>query len=185
MQSAAQPSLEDEADFSEFSELMESAQRSAVFLQMRDLYNVSEEAEDFAIWRRTGQQDLDPDSTYWAPYVKLISRAVARGVAIRRARIVSEPVSDSIRYLHQAVVVNTHAGEQVRWLPRRLASDITLPGNDFWLFDDRLIRWNHFDGDGAVTAHEISDDPATVKLCVTAFEAVWARAIPHAQYELQ
>ncbi|MGW1379501.1 DUF6879 family protein [Streptomyces sp. NPDC002446] len=171
-------------DLTEFDELMESAQRSAVFLQMRDVYNVSEEAEDFAIWQRTGQQDLDPDSKYWAPWVKVISRAVARGVEIRRARIVSEPVSDSIRYLHHAVAVNNHAGEQVRWLPRRRASDIALPGNDFWLFDERLIRWNHFDGDGAVTVHEHSDDPATAKLCAAAFEAVWTRATPHAQYEL-
>ncbi|MEO3840578.1 DUF6879 family protein [Streptomyces sp. B22F1] len=32
--------------------------------------------------------------------------------------------------------------EAVMWLPRRRASDIALPGNDFWLFDGRLVRWN-------------------------------------------
>lgn len=167
-----------------FSELMESAQRSAVFLQMRDVYNVSREAEDFANWQRTGQREMDPGSEYWESWVDEVSQAVARGVAIRRARIVSEPVSDSIRYMHAGAVVNVNAGEQVRWLPRRRASDIALPGNDFWLFDDRLIRWNHFAGDGDVTVHEDSDDPATAKLCADAFEAVWARAIPHDQYEI-
>lgn len=30
---------------------------------------------------------------------------------------------------------NVKAGEEVRWLPRRQASDLALPGNDFWLFD--------------------------------------------------
>lgn len=27
-----------------------------------------------------------------------------------------------------------------------------------------------------------TDDPATVKLCTDAFEAVWERAVPHAEY---
>ncbi|MFE3887026.1 DUF6879 family protein [Streptomyces lydicus] len=167
-----------------FSELMESAHHSAVFLQMRDYYNVSGETEDFATWQRTGRREIDPDSEYWKSWVEVVSQAVARGVAIRRARIVSEPVSDSIRYMHAGVIVNVNAGEQVRWLPRRRASDIALPGNDFWLFDDHLIRWNHFGGDGDVTAHEESNDAATIKLCADAFEAVWARAIPHNQYEI-
>lgn len=73
-------------------------------------------------------------------------------------------------------------GEQVRWLPRRHASDLCLPGNDFWVFDDRLVRFGHFAGDGEFLEHELADDPAVVRLCATAFEAVWERAIPHANY---
>lgn len=94
----------------------------------------------------------------------------------------SEPVSDYIRYEHAGTQVNIGAGEQVRWLPRRQASDIALPGNDFWLLDDRLIRWNHFTGAGASGGGEISEDPAAANLCAEAFEAVWARATPHANY---
>ena len=41
---------------------------------------------------------------------------------------------------------------------------------------------NHFDGDGEATPHELLDDPAIVKLCVSSFEAVWERAVPHAEY---
>lgn len=172
-------------DETKVSDLMEAAQHSAVFLQMRDLYNVSYEADDFATWQRTGRREFDPNSEYWASWVDLVSRAVARGVAIRRARIVSEPVSDSIRYMHEGVVVNIGAGEQVRWLPRRRASDLALPGNDFWLFDEKWIHWNHFAGDGSGTGGEVTDDPATAKLCATAFETVWSRGIPHDQYEIR
>jgi hypothetical protein len=106
-------------------------------------------------------------------------------VTVRRARIVSEPVSEYIRYEHAGTVVNVAAGEQARWLPRRQASDIALPGNDFWLFDGRLIRWNNFTGDGASAPGEISEDPAAARLCAAAFEAVWARAIPHDEYKVQ
>jgi hypothetical protein len=31
--------------------------------------------------------------------------------------------------------MNAAAGEDVRWLPRRRASDLALPGTDFWVLD--------------------------------------------------
>ena len=80
--------------------------------------------------------------------------------------------------------LNSAAGEEVRWLPRRRASDLCLPGNDFWLFDDRLIRFHHFSGDGEIVEDELCDDPAVIARCMTAFEAVWDRAVPHADYRL-
>ncbi|MEU8797769.1 DUF6879 family protein [Spirillospora sp. NPDC048819] len=80
--------------------------------------------------------------------------------------------------------MNLAAGEQVRWLPRRQASDLALPGNDFWLFDDRLIRFHHFAGDGEHIVDELTDDPAAIKLCATAFEAVWERAVDHRKYRI-
>ncbi|MCF3131248.1 DUF6879 family protein [Streptomyces olivochromogenes] len=166
------------------AELMAQCTRSAVHLEMRDHYGVAHEAADFKAWLETGQLDTDAASPDWAPWVDLVSQATARGVIVRRARIVSEPVSDYIRYEHASTVVNLRAGEDVRWLPRRHASDIALPGNDFWLFDDRLIRWGYFSGNGAMVGHDVSDDPAIAKLCSEAFDAVWYRAIPHTQYEI-
>ncbi|MFE4688155.1 DUF6879 family protein [Streptomyces sp. NPDC056721] len=167
-----------------FPELIGIAQHSAVHLEMRDAYGVTNEADDFARWRATGVRDVDPQSEAWGPWTDLIKATVARDVTVRRARIVSEPVSDYIRYEHGGTVVNVAAGEQVRWLPRRRASGIALPGNDFWLFDGRLIRWNHFTGAGLFTGAEVSEDPAEAKLCTEAFETVWDLAIPHDQYEI-
>jgi len=167
-----------------FDELIESCTRSAVHLEMRDAYGVDDEAADFEHWRATGERDTDPRSDYWAPWVDLISRARARGVVVRRARIVSEPVTEYIRYEHAGTAVNVAAGEEVRWLPRRRASDLALPGNDFWLFDGELVNWNHFSGDGASVGSEITEVPAAAKLCSDAFEAVWDRAIPHDQYTI-
>ncbi len=76
------------------------------------------------------------------------------------------------------------SGEEVRWLPRRRTSDLLLPGNDFWVFDDRLVLWNHFTGEGEVApeGREATGDPAIVKACAAAFEAAWERAIPHGEY---
>ncbi|MYZ39359.1 MULTISPECIES: DUF6879 family protein [unclassified Streptomyces] len=167
-----------------FDELISRCTRSAVHLEMRDSYAVEYEEGPFADWRAGVRLDPADKASWWRPWLDLISGTVARGVVVRRARIVSEPVSEYIRYEHSGTFTNVAAGEQVRWLPRRQASDIALPGNDFWLFDDRWIRWNHFAGDGSSMGGEISDDPAAAKLCAEAFEAVWARGVPHDQYEI-
>jgi hypothetical protein len=169
-----------------FNDLLEAAQHSAVHLEMRDHYGVGDEADDFETWLRTGQRDADPASAYWAPWVDLVSRVVARRVAVRRARIVSEPVTDYIRYEHAGTSVNVHAGEQVRWLPRRRASDLLLPGNDLWIFDGTSVLFNHFTGDGnwSEPGLELRTEPGIAKQCVDAFEAVWDRAVPHDQYEI-
>ncbi|MDT0467525.1 DUF6879 family protein [Streptomyces gibsoniae] len=165
------------------TELLDGAQQSAVHLEMRDVYAVPKESSQFQRWLETGERPNDPDSDYWREWTSAVRRTVTRGVIVRRARIVSEPVTDYIRYEHAGTPVNLAAGEQVRWLPRRRASDIALPGNDFWLFDGQLVRFGFFSGDGALVGHTLDEDPATVKLCASAFEAVWERAVPHEQYE--
>ncbi|MEU6463502.1 DUF6879 family protein [Streptomyces sp. NPDC046976] len=169
-----------------FDELMEAVQHSAVHLEMRDQYAVGDEADDFNAWLDTGHRDLDPASEYWSPWVDLISRAVARGVVVRRARVVSEPVTDYIRYEHAATVINVTAGEKVRWLPRPRAVDLMLPGADLWIFDGTQVLFNHFTGVGewADPPLELRSEPGIVKQCSDAFEAVWERAVPHEIYEI-
>jgi hypothetical protein len=148
---------------------------------MRDSYASTDR---FEAWKRGERIDWDDRASWWHPYDQLITDTVARGVSIRRARIVSEPVTEYIQWEHYVTHANVTAGEDVRWLPRRRATDIALPGNDFWLFDGELLRVHHFSGDGAVVEDEITDGPATVKLCASAFEAVWDRAVPHHLYAI-
>ncbi|MFF1685339.1 MULTISPECIES: DUF6879 family protein [unclassified Streptomyces] len=167
-----------------FPELLGGAVESAVHLEMRDSYAVDYEAGPFAKWREGFRHDPADRASWWRPWLDLIQETVGRGVIVRRARIVSEPVSEYIRYEHSGTFTNVAAGEQVRWLPRRQASDLALPGNDFWLIDGQLIYWNHFTGDGASVGGEISTDPGAAKLCADAFEAVWECGIPHDQYEI-
>ncbi|WP_328871664.1 hypothetical protein OHT76_16915 [Streptomyces sp. NBC_00287] len=168
-----------------FSDLLATCTRSAVHLEMRDSYAVDYEKGPFADWRAGYRHDPEDRTSWWRPWLDLVQDTVNRGVVIRRARIVSEPVSEYTRFLYDGTFTNVAAGEAVRWLPRRCASDIALPGNDYWLFDGRVIRWNHFSGDGASLGGEVWDDASdAAKLCAEAFESVWARAIPHSQYEI-
>ncbi|MGW4723546.1 DUF6879 family protein [Streptomyces sp. NPDC004291] len=164
-----------------FSDLLADARHSVVRVEMRDHYGVESEAAEFAAWRE--HRTIAPDAVENArPWTEMIQSAVRRGVRVQRARIVSLPPSEYIRFEHASTFVNLAAGEEVRWLPRRLATGLALPGTDFWLFDDRLIRFGHLSGDGAVIGHELNDDPATVRLCSDAFKAVWKLATPHEEF---
>ena len=158
-----------------FSELIAKARTSAVHLEMRDAYTPSD--PEFLRWKAGQPAPADP------AWHDLVCTHVARGVRFRRARVVSEPLSDFIRFEYASTAgINIAAGEEVRWLPRRQASDLGLPGNDYWLFDDRLVRFHYFSGDGEIMEDELVSDAAIAKMCARAFEAVWERAIPHAEY---
>lgn len=162
-----------------FAELFAATRESAVHLEMRDGYMLDDPS--FLAWLEDGRVVDDPESQEWRA---LVRQTVDRGVSVRRARIVSEPLSDYIRFEHALTAGhNIAAGEEVRWLPRRLATNLALPGNDFWLFDGKTLLVNHFSGDSDWIGTEIDSDPSAVKLCAEAFEAVWSRAVPHEDYE--
>ncbi|WP_371784666.1 DUF6879 family protein [Streptosporangium subroseum] len=160
--------------------MLASAQREAVHLEMRDTYTPDDPC--YVEWQKSRIIDVD---THWQEWRDEVRNTVARGVAIRRARIVSQPVTEFIRYEYELTSpLNVAAGEQVRWLPRDQASGLTLPGNDFWVFDDHLVRFTFFAGNGEYVGEELATDPALIKLCTTAFEAVWQQGIDHSKYQL-
>lgn len=161
-------------------DLLRAATRSALHLETRDGYMRSDPM--FTAWRAGQRHDPADRDSWWDDWWQLTADTAARGVLLRRARVVSEPISDYIRFEYDVTFMNVAAGEDVRWLPRRQASDLALPGNDFWLVDGQTVLLNHFDGDGEWTGSEVSDDPAVAKLCETSFIAVWERAVPHADY---
>ncbi|MFF7361548.1 DUF6879 family protein [Streptomyces sp. NPDC008125] len=166
-----------------FEDLLDSAQRHALHLELRDVYAVGEERDVYDTFLRDGGVPAD-DSEFWGGWLPLVQRTVARGVKVRRARIISEPVTAYIRFEHALTDANLRAGEQVCWLSRRRASTLALPGNDFWLIDDQVVRFNVFSGDGEALEPDHTADPQAIKLCTEAFRTVWDLATPHADYRI-
>ena len=156
--------------------------REALHLEMRDLYTVRDEAERFARFLEKGYRDRDAEAEERRPWMTLIKDATTAGKMLRRARIISEPVTDYIRYEWEGTGSNVEAGEEIKWLSRRFASAIALPGNDFWLFDDSTVVFTVFTGEGDVSERQLTTDPAIIQLCHSAFEAVWSIAIQHGEY---
>jgi hypothetical protein len=166
----------------ERDELLARCQREAIHLEMRDSYALSQEAKRFATFLATGTRDRAaeaPERQHWSELVQRLTRA---GKRVRRARIISEPASNYIRFEWAGTDVIVDAGEEVRWLPRRLASPIALPGNDFWLFDGDVVVFSVFSGEGEVVERQLTTETRALELCRAAFEAVWQLAVPHSEY---
>jgi hypothetical protein len=79
--------------------------------------------------------------------------------------------------------VFVEAGEEIRYVSRRRLPTVPLPGSgDFYVFDDELVLFLHYAGNGTNVAFETTDDPATVQACSRAFATVWDRATPACDY---
>jgi len=165
-----------------FDDLLAGAKTSAVHLELRDSYYSNPR---FEAWQQGHRVEWSDRASWWRPFHQQIADAVARGVTVRRARVVCEPVTDYIRWEHYQTRANVEAGEVVRWLPRRQATDLLLPGNDCWIFDDTMVEVHHFSGSGEFLEDEYLDDPKLIDLYAGSVERVWERAIPHDRYEIQ
>ncbi len=107
-----------------FGELLRACSSSAVHLEMRDSYDGGDPW--FQAWR-VGDQEEFRRRLAPRPWLDLIAEVTGRGVEVRRVRIVSEPVSDYIRFEHATTASNVTAGERIRWLPRQSATGLLLP----------------------------------------------------------
>jgi hypothetical protein len=147
-------------------------------MELRDSYTPDD--PDWLDWQ-AGHR-FDP-AERWPEWSDLVRAATARGVEVRRVRVVSEPVTAYIRFEYDVTAAhNIAAGEEVRWLPRASAAGLLVPCADFWVFDHQVVLWNHFAGDGSWAGEEQADDPALAKLCASSFEAAWDRGVPHQDY---
>jgi hypothetical protein len=163
----------------EFDRLLRGFERDAIHLETRDAYGTAVELPHMAKWA-VGE----PDDLAWLDdWCGIVRAHVAAGRSVRRARIVSEPLSDYQRWSHSIAHPMVEAGEDIRWVPRRLVSFIGIPGNDFYLFDDRLVVFLTYAGNGLSQDMIESSDPDVVDLCRSAFDAVWAFSIAHREYQ--
>ena len=166
-----------------FAELIEATQTSAIRIEMRDTYDETEKG--YAEWKATGDISGGASASGWIDHFAIVRAAAARGVTIRRVRVISEPASQYIQWEHASTRLNIEAGEDIRWLPRTKAADLLLPGADCWVFDNRLVRWNFQRGDSTNPRHyTFSSDPRIIRDIVAAFQIAWDRAVPHAEYKI-
>jgi hypothetical protein len=162
--------------------LIGTFKRTAIHLETRDVCATNIEKDRFRQW--LAGQPLNPadEAEWWRPWLTMMRKNMDAGKKMRRLRIVSEPVTDYIKFEWLDTKKLVSAGEEVRWLPRRHVSTLLLPGNDFWLFDDETVVFTHFSGDGNVLGYELDTDPDVVGRCMATFEAAWPMAIPHDEY---
>jgi len=163
----------------EFDDLLRNFTDSSVHLETRDAYGTAVELTYMAKWA-AGEHD---DLAWLNDWCTTLKEHTSAGKMVRRARIVSEPLSDYQRWSHSIAQPMVDAGEDIRWVPRRAVSSVAIPGNDFYLFDNELVVFLIYAGNGLGVDKVTSTDPHDIELCRTAFENVWNHAIPHRDYQ--
>lgn len=164
--------------YDDFEGLLTGFEHEAIHLETRDAYGTAVELPHMAQWEAG-----EPDDLEWLQgWRETLRKAVEAGKSVRRARIVSEPLSNYQRWSHSIAQPMVDAGEDIRWVPRRLVSSTAIPGNDFYLFDTRVLVFLTYTGSGLDAGKFLSAEPADIQLCRSSFEAVWKLAIPHREY---
>ena len=103
-------------------------------------------------------------------------------MAVQRVRLASRPHTDYIRWGLDVSPLNIEAGEDIRYLPRHLAGDITLPEQDYWLMDDDTLILSVSSADGRTGGFASEPGPDLLRQCLAVRDQVWDRAIPYARY---
>jgi hypothetical protein len=167
------------ATYDELNQLCRGIAISFVHLETRDAYGTEVELPHMAKWRR-GEQD---DFAWLGWWLDMLRGHRAAGRSCRRARVVSEPLSDYQRWTSGHAELFVDAGEDIRYVPRPTLATVSVPGSgDFYVFDDRLVLFLHYAGNGTNTSFEVTDEPSVVQTCKRAFEDVWTRAVPFRDY---
>jgi len=168
--------------YEQLNDLCRDISRSFVHLETRDAYGTEVELPHMATWRRG-----EPDDFAWLQWwLDMLRGHSAAGRSCRRARVVSEPLSDYQRWTMSHVSMFIEAGEQIRYVPRPRLTEVCLPGSgDFYVFDEQTVLFLHYAGDGTNASFELTDDPQVARVCTAAFEDVWKLTTPFVEYRPQ
>ncbi len=127
-------------------------------LEALDYYDAPNESGPYA--RFLAGEPIDP--AWREPWKKLVREVRESGRTMQRVKIVSEPVSDYVRFsLLHASPASVEAGEDIRILGRAVAgrAGLGLGGYcDFWLFDDDLAAFLDYDSNGRIEAVQLMDN---------------------------
>jgi len=167
------------ASYDDLNELCRGITKSFVHLETRDSYGTEVELPHMARWRRS-----EPDDFAWLHWwLEMLRGHRAAGRTCRRLRIVSEPISDYQRWTFSHAELFVNSGEDIRYLARPRLATVALPGSgDYYVFDDQLVLFLHYAGNGTNASFEITEDPQTVRTCRDAFETAWDLATPVHDY---
>lgn len=128
--------------------------RERVFrLETLDWYDAPNEHEPYARFLAGQPADL----TWREPWKRLVRDVRASGRIMQRVHVVTEPVSDYVRFeLLHVYPANVEAGEDVRVLGRAAAAaNGIIQSEDFWLFDDDIAAVLRYDDGGRVEHVEL------------------------------
>lgn len=164
----------------EFDALFASFEHTAYRLETLQAYDVSYEVEPYRAFLTGHPQPRDLSKDQW---VGMIRQATAAGKVFQRVHVVTEPLTDYLRYeLGWSYPPNVEAGEDIRILSAGSGRWPGLPRHDYWLFDSSDLWVMEYAGDGTFRWIEHVDDPGMIVKHAYWRDAALHQAIPYREY---
>lgn len=158
----------------ELGNLLRGFSTSAFRFETRERYISTVGREPF----RKYLADERDDYEWHRWWTEMVSRDLAAGKTWQRVRIVSVPLSDYNQYSLKVARLGVQAGEDIRYLPREDAAQLSIEPYDAWLFDAQLLVHLHFNDDDTFRRAEIIHDDAIVTRHLEWQELAWRHAQP-------
>lgn len=99
----------------------------------------------------------EPDTAFVQDWLAEVRANTAAGRRYSRVRVLTDPLTDYLRFELALTPLNIEAGEDVRLLREARRRELDLPDQDFWLFDDEWVALMHFGPEGFKYAEVIQD----------------------------
>lgn len=165
----------------DFWEPFERFRYSMYRLETLQVYGGSGEDDAVAAFAAGRPQPPIPAMDRWA---SLISAGRAAGKVHQRVHVVTEPLTNYMRYeIAWAYQQSTAAGEDVRIIPVNAGDWPTdIPRADYWLFDSSDLYLMRYDAAGMWLGAEHVTDPWQIIAACRERDAAWRQAIPWREY---
>jgi hypothetical protein len=164
----------------DFRALVRDFEHTAFRLETLSRYSFPYEAEPLRRFLAGEPQDLG----WMASWREFVTASRTAGKQVGRVHIVSEPLSDYLRFeLTCAYPYTSSAGEEIGILPvPRGTWPADLPRHDFWLLDSCRLAVLHYEDDGRFLGAELVSDPAVIVQHSYWRDVARHRALPYDSY---
>ncbi|MFF3865446.1 DUF6879 family protein [Micromonospora sp. NPDC001898] len=168
-------------DDDEFNQLFRDFRYTAYRLETLQRYDVSYEQDEFARFLAGQSRGEFPGIAAWCDTVRA---AVTAGKRMHRVHVVTEPLSDYVRFeCGWAYEHTVEAGEDVRLI---VASDndwpAALPHYDYWLFDSHQLVAMYYDEEGRFVSGALISEPEKIVQANLWRDAAVSASIPYRTY---
>lgn len=160
-----------------WSRALRDFQHSAWRWEAQGVYREPEEQEPLRQFLAGQEPDLSFMHGWWAT----VEANVRAGKHYGRIRVLTEPLTDYLRFELSFTQQNVDAGEDIRVMPLDRARELDLLSEDFWLLDDALAAVMHFDRNGFCYADAVTE-PHEVRRFREIRDRAWENAVPFRDY---
>jgi hypothetical protein len=159
------------------ADLFDTVERNSWRWECQGDYQVDE--AKLQRWRAGLPFEETRASLKWHAYVRDLRQ---RGIPFERVRMLTEPLTEYLRWMLGVTYRNINAGEDIRWITESRARALKMPDYDFYIIDDERVAIMRFDADKVLVDLEVVHDASTLATHQAYRDTVWPLAIRHNDY---